>query len=42
MLTEKEKTELERLQTLWATQQATKAQILRCMDLERKAQAQSN
>lgn len=39
MLSENEKSELERLQLLWVTQQATKKQILRCMDLERKVQS---
>lgn len=36
MLTDNERDELEKLQLLWATQQASKAQILRCMELERK------
>lgn len=31
--------ELERLQDLWACKQASKAQILRCMELERKKKA---
>lgn len=36
-MSDKERNELERLQFLWATRKATKKQILRCMDLERKA-----
>jgi hypothetical protein len=36
MLTEKELEELERLSVLWATGQATKKQVLRCMELENK------
>lgn len=36
-----EKREHDRLCRLWATGKATKKQILRCMELDRKAAAQS-
>jgi hypothetical protein len=36
-VTEKERKELERLHRLWATGKATRAQMLRCMELDRKA-----
>ena len=36
-MTEQEKQEMEELQLLWACQQATRKQVLRCMELERKA-----
>jgi hypothetical protein len=35
-MTGNERRTLERLSRLWATGRATKAQILRCMELERK------
>lgn len=39
-MTEKERKEHERLQDLWATGDATKKQILRCMELDTKATAE--
>lgn len=36
-MTEKERAEHAELRELWATQQATRKQILRCMELDRKA-----
>jgi len=38
-LNAKELQEWQRLDLLWATQKATKKQILRCLDLSRKAKA---
>lgn len=38
-MTAKERREWKRLQRLWATSTATKAQMLRCMELDRKAAA---
>jgi hypothetical protein len=38
-MTEKELEELERLSVLWATGQAIKKQVLRCMELENKKHA---
>lgn len=36
-MTDKERQEHDKLRELWATQQATRKQILRCMELDRKA-----
>lgn len=36
-MTEKERKEHEKLSRLWATRKATKRQILRCIELSRKA-----
>jgi len=36
-LTPDEQTEWQRLSLLWVTQRATNKQILRCMELDRKA-----
>jgi hypothetical protein len=36
-MSKRELATMRRLQLLWATRRATKAQILRCMELERKA-----
>ena len=38
-MTKKEEAELTELRGLWATGKATKKQVLRCMDLERKEHA---
>lgn len=38
-MSEKERKERQRLHFLWAVGRATKKQILRCMDLDRKALA---
>ena len=37
-MSEQEKKERERLNILWATGQATKSQILKCMELDKKAE----
>lgn len=39
IMTKKEEAELTELRGLWATGKATKKQVLRCMDLERKEHA---
>jgi len=36
-MTDKERKEWDRLSRLWATGRATKKQILRCMELDRRA-----
>ena len=36
-MSDKERQEHERLLDLWACRKATKAQMLRCMELDRKA-----
>lgn len=38
-MTEREKSTLKSLQSKWAQGTATKAQVLRCMELEQKARA---
>lgn len=38
-MTKKEQQEHARLRQLWATQKASRKQILRCMELDRKAAA---
>lgn len=41
-MTDKQTQRLLTLQELWATRQATKPQILRCMELEAKSRADDN
>lgn len=39
-MTKKEQQEHARLRALWATQKATRQQMLRCMELDRKAETE--
>lgn len=40
-MTDREKNEHKKLQTLWATGRASKKQIMRCMELDRQSEAAS-
>ncbi|MFM0608663.1 hypothetical protein PQR05_29455 [Paraburkholderia sediminicola] len=41
-MSQKESSELKKLRTLWATGNATKKQMLRCMELDRKERAEDS